>query len=279
VYRGALEKDANNISLVLRLGAAQVLAGQLDEAEQTLAKVIREIPNSAEAEYFIGRISFARGRTADALAHFDRAIGLDISKAEYHLYVARSTWELGNIARTMEEADVALKRDPFLGDAYWVRAMVSLRVGQVKNSLKDLDKALKFNPARTDAYAVRGDCYEQLRQLPEAIAAYRKALEIDDTRGQWWYRLAGLLADSGDHGQADAALRRAVESGEKAEPLPHWLPDAYRLAGENSERKNDRQGAIRSYRRYIEISQPNAIDYAPVMKKLRSWGVELGEDE
>jgi predicted Zn finger-like uncharacterized protein len=279
VYRGALDKDQNNMSLVLRLGAAQVLAGQLDEAEQTLAKVIREIPNSAEAEYFIGRISFARGRTADALAHFDRAIGLDISKAEYHLYVARSTWELGNIARTLEEADVALKRDPFLGDGYWMRAMVSLRLGQVKNSLKDLDKALKYNPARTDAYAVRGDCYEQLRQLPDAIAAYRKALEIDDTRGQWWYRLAGLLSDAGDHAQADAALKRAVEAGEKTEPLPHWLPDAYRLAGENSERKNDRQGAIRNYKRYIEISQPNAIDYGPVLKKLRSWGVELGEDE
>jgi predicted Zn finger-like uncharacterized protein len=279
VYRGALEKDQNNMSLVLRLGAAQVLANQLDDAEQTLAKVIREIPNSAEAEYFIGRVSFARGRTADALAHFDRAIGLDISKAEYHLYVARSTWELGNFSRTMEEADAAIKRDPFLGDAFWVRAMVRLRVGQVKDSLKDLEKALKYNPARTDAYAVRGDCYEQLRQLPDAIASYRQALQIDDTRGQWWYRLAGLLADSGDHAQADAALKRAIDAGEKTEPFPHWLPDAYRLAGEGAERKNDRQSAIRNYKRYLEISQTNAIDYAPVTKKLRGWGVELGEEE
>jgi len=279
VYRKALEKDPTNIQLVLRLGAAQVLAGLLDDAEQTLAKVIREIPNSAEAEYFIGRISFARGRTADALAHFDRALGLDISKAEYHLYVARSTWELQNFSRTMEEADVAIKRDPYLGDAYWVRAMVRLRVGQVKDSLKDVDKALQLNPARTEAYAVRGDAYEQLRQLPEAIAAYRQALQIDEMRGQWWYRLAGLLADSGEHGQAEAALRRATEAGEKSEPLPHWLPDAYRLAGENAERRNDRQGAIRSYKRYIEISPTNSIDYGPVTKKLRSWGVELSEDE
>jgi predicted Zn finger-like uncharacterized protein len=279
VYRKALEKEASNMQLVLRLGAAQVLAGLLDDAEQTLAKVIREIPNSAEAEYFIGRISFARGRTADALAHFDRALGLDISKAEYHLYVARSTWELDNFSRTMEEADNAIKRDPYLGDAYWVRAMVRLRVGQVKDSLKDVEKALQLNPARTEAYAVRGDAHEQLRQLPDAITAYRKALEIDDKRGKWWYRLAGLLADSGEHGQAEAALRRATEAGEKEEPLPHWLPDAYRLSGENAERRNDRQSAIRAYKRYREISQTNSIDYGPVTKKLRSWGVELSEDE
>jgi tetratricopeptide (TPR) repeat protein len=193
--------------------------------------------------------------------------------------VARSTWELGNFARTMEEADIAIKRDPSLGDAFWVRAMVRLRVGQVKDSLKDLDKALTLNPARIDAYAVRGDCYEQLRQLPEAIAAYRTALQHDETRGQWWYRLAGLLSDTGDHGQADGALRRALEAGEKSEVLPHWLPDAYRLSGENAERTNNRQLAIRHYKRYIEISQTNAIDYAPVMKKLKAWGVELGDDE
>jgi len=157
--------------------------------------------------------------------------------------------------------------------------MVRLRMGQVKDSLKDLDKALALNPARIDAYAVRGDCYEQLRQLPDAIAAYRTALQQDDTRGVWWYRLAGLLSDAGDHGQAESALKRALEAGEKADPLPHWLPDAYRLSGENAERTNNRQAAIRNYKRYVEISQTNAIDYAPVMKKLKDWGVELGEDE
>jgi len=162
----------------------------------------------------------------------------------------------------------------------WFLKSLPSRIGAVLDlALKDLEKALRLNPARTEAYAVRGDCYEQLRQLPDAIAAYRQALQIDETRGQWWYRLAGLLADSGDHGQAESALRRATEAGEKAEPLPHWLPDAYRLAGENAERRNDRQAAIRAYKRYSEISQTNAIDYAPIMKKLRSWGVELGEEE
>jgi len=91
--------------------------------------------------------------------------------------------------------------------------------------------------------------------------------------------LAGLLSDAGDHGQAEGALRRALEAGEKADPLPHWLPDAYRLSGESAERRNNRQEAIRHYKRYVDISQTNAIDYAPVMKKLKDWGVELGEDE
>ncbi len=278
-YQSALEKDPTDMSLVLRLGAAQVLAGSFDDAEQTLAKVLREMPNSAEAEYFIGRVAFGRGRTPDALAHFDRAISLDITRAEYHLYVARATYDMGNFGRTLEEVEVAIARDPNLGDAYWVRAMVRLRMGAVRDSLKDIDKALRMNPARVEAYAVRGDCYEQLRQLPEAITAYRTALERDPARALWWYRLSGLLADSGSPGEADAALKHALELGEKADPMPYWLPDAYRMGGELAERGNNRQAAIRHYKRYREVAQTSAIDYPTVLRKLKDWGVELDEDQ
>jgi tetratricopeptide (TPR) repeat protein len=277
-YRAALDKDPSDMALVLRLGAAQVLASKLDEAEQTLAKVIREMPNSAEAEYFIGRIAFARGRTPDALAHFDRALGLDNTKAEYHQYVARSTFDMGNFGRSMEEVEQTLKHDPSVGDAYWVRAMIRLRTGAVRDALKDLDRAIRLNPARIEAHAVRGDCYEQLRQLPEAIRAYKTALEGDPTRGQWWYRTAVLTSDSGARSEAEAPLRRAIELGDKQDPMPYWLPDAHRLAGDIADLGNNRQGAIRAYKRYLEIAQTTAIDYDTVKKKLNKWGVQLEEE-
>ncbi len=277
-YTGALEKDPGDSGLLLRLGAAQVASNQLDAAEQTLAKVIRELPNSAEAEYFIGRVAFGRGRTPDALTHFDRAVSLDGTKAEYHLYVARASLEMGNLGRTLEEVAAALKFDPNTGDAYWVRAVVRLRMGAVKDALNDLNKALKLNPARTDAYAVEGDCYDQLRQKADAIRAYRTALDKDATRGEWWYRLAMLEADSGDRGASGASVKHALELGAAKDPMPYWLPDANRLAGENAEARGDRTAAIRLYKRYIEIAAVAAIDRAEIQKKLKGWGVELDED-
>jgi tetratricopeptide (TPR) repeat protein len=237
------------------------------------------MPNSAEAEYFIGRIAFARGRTPDALTHFDRAVGLEGTRGEFHLYVARASLEMGNLGRTLEEIQAAMNYDPNLGDAYWVRAVVRLRMGAVKDALNDLNKALKLNPGRTEAYAVRGDCYEQLRQLPEAIAAYRTALGRDPARGEWWYRLAMLGADSGNRGEADASVKRAIEIGDKTDPMPYWLPDAYRLAGENAEARGDRTGSIRLYKRYVEIAATAAIDRREIEKKLKGWGVELEQEE
>jgi tetratricopeptide (TPR) repeat protein len=277
-YRAALEKDPGDNAMLLRLGAAQVSAGDFDTAEQTLAKVIREMPNSAEAEYFIGRIAFARGRTPDALTHFDRAVGLDGTKGEFHLYVARASLEMGNLGRTLEEIAAAMNYDPSLGDSFWVRATVRLRMGAVKDALSDLNKALKLNPARTEAYAVQGDCYEQLRQLPDAIHAYRTALDKVPTRGEWWYRLAILQADSGNRAESDGDVRHALEIGDKTDPIPYWLPDAYRLSGENAEARGDRTAAIRSYKRYVEIASTAAIDHTAIHKKLKAWGVQLEEE-
>jgi tetratricopeptide (TPR) repeat protein len=237
------------------------------------------MPNSAEAEYFIGRIAFGRGRTPDALAHFDRAISLDGTKAEYHLYVARSSLEMGNLGRTLEEALAALGFDPSLGDAYWVRASVRLRMGAVKDALADLNKALKLNPARTEAYAVMGDCYEQLRQVPEAIKAYRTALERKPEAGEWWYRLAMIHADGGNRAETEAAVKRAIEIGDKADSMPYWLPDSYRIAGEIAEARGDRSNAIRNYKRYREIAVPSAIDRGVIEKKLKGWGVQLDGEQ
>ena len=277
-YSDALEKDPGDTSLLLRLGAAQVEDGQFDTAEQTLDKVVRELPNSAEAEYFVGRIAFGRGRTPDALTHFDRAVGLDGTKGDYRLYVARASLEMGNVGRALEEAQLAIGLDASLGDAYWVRAVVRLRMGAVRDSIKDLDKALKLNPARAEALAVMGDCHEQLRELPEAIRAYRSALEKAPDRGEWWYRLSTLHADAGERSESDAATKRAIELGEKIDPIPYWLPDAYRLSGESAETRHDRVTAIRQFKRYLEIAQPSAIDRTEIEKKLKSWNVELNAE-
>jgi superkiller protein 3 len=237
------------------------------------------MPNSAEAEFFIGRIAFARGRTPDALTHFDRAVSLDGTRGEFHLYVARATFDMGNLGRTVDEVATAINFDPNLGDAFWVRAMVRLRMGAVKDALADLTKALKLNPARVDAYAVQGDCYEQLRQLPDAIRSYRIALDRDSSRAEWWYRQATLEAQAGLRGDSDGHVKRAIDLGDKLETMPVWLPEAYGMAGENAEARGDRTTAIRLFKRYMQIAQPNAIDRSEIERKLKGWGVQLEEEE
>jgi len=274
-YRAAHAKDPSDTALNLRLGAAQVEAGLLEDAELTLQTVMRETPNSAEAEYFTGRLALARGRGPDALTHFDRALSLDGTQAIYHLYAARAALDMGNLGRTIDEAEATLARDASIGDAYWVRGIVRLRSGAVRDALKDAKRALDLNPQRFDAYALMAECYDELRQLGEATQSYRIALGKDPQRGEWWYKLGRLSMDRGARADANEALEQARRLGDKMDPLPYWLPDVYRLSGELARASGDRKQAVAFFRRYLAIAADGALDRDDVRKLLMSWEVEL----
>ncbi|HEX7479532.1 MAG TPA: tetratricopeptide repeat protein [Polyangiales bacterium] len=277
-YKQALEKTPGDTGLMLRLGAAQVEQGALDDAEQTLAKVIHETPNSAEAEYFIGRVALARGRGPDALTHFDRALSLDGTQAVFHLYAGRAALAMANLGRTLEEVEIALTRDNALADAYWVRGEVRLRMGAVKDALKDLQRALTLKPSRIEALGLTAQCYDELRQLPAAVRAYHAALDKDPENGEWWYKLGRLHLDLGEYGPATAALKKAMEIGDKKESQPYYLPDAYRLSGEAARISNSKKTAIALYKRYLEIAPDGALDRDEVRKILKDWDVDLSAE-
>ena len=249
----------------------------MEEADLTLQSVMKQMPNSAEAEYFIGRLALARGRGPDALTHFDRALSLDISQAVYHLYAARAALDMANLGRTLEEAEAALARDASLGDAYWVRGIVRMRSGAVKDALKDAKRALDLNPSRHDAHALMAECFDELRQLPQAAAAFHTALERDPKRGEWWYKLGRLSLDMGNRVEGSQALDQAMSLGDKMDPRPWWLPDAYRLAGELARGGHNRKLAVTLFRRYLDIAPDGALDRDDVRKLLRSWDIDLND--
>jgi tetratricopeptide (TPR) repeat protein len=277
-YKQALDKDPSDTALMLRLGAAQVEQGALDDAEQTLAKVIHETPNSAEAEYFIGRVALARGRGPDALTHFDRALSLDSQQPVFHLYAGRAALAMANLGRTLEEVEIALTRDNTLADAFWIRGVVRLRMGAVKDALKDLNRALTLKPSRIEALGAVAECYDELRQLPKAVQSFHAALDKDPSNGEWWYKLGRLHLDLGEYGPATEALKKAMELGDKKDPMPYWLPDAYRLSGEAARISNSKKTAIMLYKRYLEIAPDGALDRDEVRTILKGWDVELSDN-
>jgi tetratricopeptide (TPR) repeat protein len=252
-----------------------VEGGVLDDAEQTLAKVIHDVPNSSEAEYFIGRIAFARGRGPDALTHFDRALSLDSTQANFHLYAARAALAMQNLGRTHDEVELAMSRDPTLGDAYWVRGIVRLRTGAVKDALKDLERALTLKPSRYEAYASIAECYDQLRMLPQAVEAYHTALAKDPGNGEWWAALARVHIDAGQTGPGAESLKKAIAIGDAAEVPPYWLAETYRLLAEVARAADNKKAAIPLYERYLKLAPSGALDRKEVQRLLLSWGVEL----
>jgi len=272
-YRKALTDRPNDTDLKLRLGAALVTAGSIDEADAILKEVLRDRPSSAEAEHYIGRVLFARNDTAQAVQRFERAVSFEPLRADFHLFLAWAALEQGNLSGALESVNKSIERDPNLGDAYWILGRVELRTGAVKDALDHFQRALKLKPGRHEALANMGDAYDQLRQLPEAVAAYNDAVKAVPENGEWWYRLGSLELDRGNRAQSRVALSEAVMRGDRFFKKPGWVSEAHRLYADVL-REDKREGeALEHYRMYLSLAPANARDRAEIEQIVKSMSM------
>ncbi|MFK7990765.1 MAG: tetratricopeptide repeat protein [Sandaracinaceae bacterium] len=271
-YLEALEESPDDMDLQLRLGAAQVAADLIDDAEVTLERVREERPNSAEAQHFMGRVAFARERYSESLRFFEQAIRLDASKAQYHLYVGMAAFQNGELADALHGVEEALERDENLGDAYWIRGELALRTGRPRDAMTDLTRARELAPERAEVLAALGEAHDQLREIPDAITAYEQAVVADDDNGRWYYRLGRLLLDAGRPRDAASPLARATLFGDAESPVPGWLADAHRLQAQTARSSGQNADAVTHYRRYLELAAPGALDRAEVRRILMDMG-------
>jgi len=271
-YEAALAENEDDLDLLLRLGAAQVAADRIDDAEETLERVREARPNSAEANHFVGRVAFARGQYAEALNHFRRAIQLDPARGEFHLYVGWAALENNQLGEALRGVDDAIERDPSLGDAFWIRGAIKLRSGRPSDALEDLERALQLRPSRYEIYAEMGEVYDQMGRRRQAIEAYQTAVSHVDDNGRWFYRLGRFRMDAGNTREAAEALQRATLLGDAQDPLPGWLADAHRIRGDALRLTGSARESIPHYRRYLELAPSGAVDRRDVRQRLMDLG-------
>ncbi|MFO0756398.1 MAG: tetratricopeptide repeat protein [Byssovorax sp.] len=273
-YSEALSKAPNNVDLKLRVGSTQVIAGHPEPAEPILREVVKERPNSAEANHFLGRALLARGTNlSEAMRFLEAAVNIDPNRAEYHLYVGWAANDAGNSGRAEVELKKALELDHSLGDAYWQRGVLLQKKGESISALNDLQTAIEKRPSRFEAYATMALCFQDLLKWPEAEGAWRKAIAANGSVAEWHYRLAKILSSHGNAAGAGPELEQAVTLGEAERSKPAWLADAHFLLGE-ALRGSNKEKAIAHYRAFLELVPPEHPYVVDAKKALVGLGAE-----
>ena len=271
-YARALAESPEDLDLELRLGAAQLAAGRVEDAEPHLRNVLRQRPDSAEAEHFVGRLFRVKGDGQAAIQHLTRARDLDPQIAEYRLHLGWAQLESNQLGAASDEIAAALAVDPQLPEAFLVRGLLGNRTGAVRDAKVDFERALALRPTLHEARAGLGDALDQLGDRPGAIRAYEAAVAADGTQPEWWYRLGRVRFDAGRAGEAVAALGRAIELGGATERRPIWLAESHRIRGEAHRLAGNRAGAIADYRQYLELAPASALDRQDVQDRLFDLG-------
>jgi len=157
LFRRALSLNPNYTEARLNLILTLTEMGAYDQAAQEAAKLEVREPTSSQ------RLSLGvRGKLANAHADLGR---------KYH--------ELGLYAEAIAEYEKALGLCPTFPDIHNRRAASCRELGQYAEAKASLLKALELKPNYVEAHVNLGVLHQRLGNLTEAVKSWERALQLD----------------------------------------------------------------------------------------------------
>ena len=234
--------------LYLALGSVNLREGDLDAAEENLARAIKSDPGNTDALYLLGVVAFERERFEEAEENFQEAIRL-------HPRHSRAYRGLGRVYDRQGDDDQALAN---------YREAVRLDTGD-EESRKRL----------AELYEAGGDCQAALREYwkvlqfkPDDVPVRRRLAFLLGERGNWETGRE-LIAEALRHHPRDAALlsdlgviygnmgrtEEAIAAFQAALELEPDLPIARFNLGVIHARRGETEKALEQYQQLRELDE------------------------
>jgi tetratricopeptide (TPR) repeat protein len=168
--RGAPERAADLFRRALALNP------QYSEAQLNLAITLADMGAYEQAAEEAGKL---QARESGEPGPVSPAI---LGKlANSHAELARKYHALGMYADAVAEYDKALGLCPNFPDIHHRRAVSCRELGDYAGAKTSLARALELNPRYVEAHVNLGQLHRQMGNLAEAIAAWERALELNPT--------------------------------------------------------------------------------------------------
>jgi tetratricopeptide (TPR) repeat protein len=151
-----------------------------------------------------------KGRTDEALAHYNQALELDPNYGEAHYNLANALVRLGRVDEAIAHYEKAVELNPNNAMAYYNLGSVLVQNGREKEGITQYRKALELDPNNAGAHNNMGAALLRLGNLDEAMAHYFKALELNPGNPEANYNLANALVQKGRFEEAVNYYKNAL---------------------------------------------------------------------
>ena len=123
-----MEGDLVKVWDVIHPGSTLLYKHRYKEASDALQKVIEIKPDSLQALYFNGLVSFQQNKLDKAIGFFNKAIEFDPNWAEPHFNLGFIYQKQKNLTKALNEYQTALELKPDLIDAQKMIEQVKLQL-------------------------------------------------------------------------------------------------------------------------------------------------------
>jgi tetratricopeptide (TPR) repeat protein len=194
------DEAARRLLRALALTAAGESSGQLP----------REPQESAEELLTRGKALQARGKHAEALALFERAVQFSPSWFDAWFNLAYTLDDLGDYEGAVAAWDRALHLDPNRAAAWSNLGIALLVLGRREEALAAYSHAVTLDPDYPNAWSNMGTALGGLGRSDQALAAYDRAIALDPTYREAWTGRGAALLSLGRYAESLATYERAI---------------------------------------------------------------------
>jgi tetratricopeptide (TPR) repeat protein len=225
--------------------AEAMRAGNLDQAGDGFASIVKDAPQFAEAYLNLGLVREEQGRHGDAIASFQRALELKPRLRGANLFLGVAEFRSNHL----DTAILVLRKEtasyPKDANAWMWLGVVELEKGNGQDAAEALDKAAKLSPENVDILYHRGRAH-----LFVSNDSYARMFKADPKSWRVRQLLAEANADAERHMDAIAEYEAAIKLAPNEPRLHEELGTEYRLAGKMQE-------AEQAYLKELEIDPEN----------------------
>ena len=188
------EKLAPSDSVVLTLDAkVKGRLGESSDAVALLKRVIRLIPESAQAHVDLAVALADSGDLDSALAETTTATSIDPDLAIAHLDRARILSDMKQDQKADDEFSLAARLAPDNPDCYFYSSLAERAQGNLTQEAELLQKVVKLEPGNLKARLLLATNLLDQNRTAEAVAELRMALAIYPNSTQTIYKLSRAL--------------------------------------------------------------------------------------
>ena len=262
----ALRMHPGYVPAQLKLAGSLLAIGKWQESGEVYQAVSTAHPESADAQYGMGRVSAARGDATAAAAAYLRSVELfpDYGAAHYALALVYRT--LGDDERYRQQfrwyeqnrTSVPPLDDPLrgavarlnMGSVAHIRRGADLeRAGKIDEAIQEQQEALRVDPKAVQAHINLIALHGRLGQYESAAEHYRAALDLDRNQADLHYNYGVLLLKQRRPEEAERAFRAALE-------INPYYADAHDNLGVLSEQQGRLNDAVRHFEEAVG-NRPN----------------------
>jgi tetratricopeptide (TPR) repeat protein len=233
------------ITQQFQLATEAMRAGNLEQAGDGFAEILKHAPTFAEAFLNLGLVREEQGRHQEAIANFQKALQLKPRLRGASLFLGISEYRTNQLEASVSalRKETSLSaRDP---NAWMWLGIVALEKGDGDEAVQALDQAAKLAPDNVDILYHRGRAH-----LFVSNDSYSRMFKADPKSWRVRELLAEANAGAERHMDAIAEYEAAIKLAPNEPRLHEELGTEYRLAGKLPE-------AEQAYLRELEIDPEN----------------------